>query len=218
MSRTPITKFRKAKGTWVEMNSHDYNMYMAFCILSLRPQYKWMLMSTPLVNGMEDLHWILCFLESSSGLTLQLLPDIYDNSLNIDDDCVTNRSTVSGTEWSVGFMQVADQSKNGPEFESLIYCTTIPSNTYFLPCIGEVENLRRATQISDIIIRLRCYKETNVMRSVAVLCPLMLPQLLVSHILFENPKPIINIPPMHVTTELVTFTKSFELDSSTLIW
>jgi hypothetical protein len=31
---------------------------------------------------------------------------------------------------------------------------------------------------------------------------------MVSHILFKNPKPIINIPPMHVTTELVTFTKS----------
>jgi len=31
---------------------------------------------------------------------------------------------------------------------------------------------------------------------------------MVSHIPFKNPKPIINIPPMHVTTELVTFMKS----------
>jgi len=31
---------------------------------------------------------------------------------------------------------------------------------------------------------------------------------MVSHIPFKNPKPIINIPPIHITTELVTFTKS----------
>jgi hypothetical protein len=31
---------------------------------------------------------------------------------------------------------------------------------------------------------------------------------MVSHILFKDPKPIIKIPPMRVTTELVTFTKS----------
>jgi len=31
---------------------------------------------------------------------------------------------------------------------------------------------------------------------------------MVSHIPSKNQKPIINIPPMHVTTELVTFTKS----------
>jgi len=31
---------------------------------------------------------------------------------------------------------------------------------------------------------------------------------MVSHIPFKNPKPIINITPIHVTSELVTFTKS----------
>jgi hypothetical protein len=31
---------------------------------------------------------------------------------------------------------------------------------------------------------------------------------MVSRIPFKNPKPIFNIPPMHVTTELLTFTKS----------
>jgi len=36
----------------------------------------------------------------------------------------------------------------------------------------------------------------------------MLPQTVVSHIPFMNARPIINIPPMHVTTELVTFIKS----------
>jgi hypothetical protein len=36
----------------------------------------------------------------------------------------------------------------------------------------------------------------------------MLRRTMVSHIPFKNPKPVLNIPPMHVTTELVTFTKS----------
>jgi hypothetical protein len=31
---------------------------------------------------------------------------------------------------------------------------------------------------------------------------------MVRHIRFKNPKPIINIPRMHLTTELVIFTKS----------
>jgi len=61
---TPISKFCKANGTLVTMDSHDYNIHMPFCILGLEPQCKWMLMATPLVNGIEDLHWILHFLEN----------------------------------------------------------------------------------------------------------------------------------------------------------
>jgi len=85
-SGTPIGKCSKTNGTLVTMDSCDYNMHMASCILSLEPQYKWMLMATPLVNGMEDLCWILRCLESSSWLTLQLPPDTIDYTLNIDVD------------------------------------------------------------------------------------------------------------------------------------
>jgi hypothetical protein len=77
-SGTPIGKFRKANSTLVEMDSHKYNMHMASCILSLEPQYKWRLTATPLVNGIEDLRWILKFLDSSSWLTLKLRPDTFD--------------------------------------------------------------------------------------------------------------------------------------------
>jgi len=66
MSGTAIGKFRKANGTLVKKDSSDYNMHMASCILSLEPQYKWMLTATPVVNGIEDLRWILHVLESSS--------------------------------------------------------------------------------------------------------------------------------------------------------
>jgi len=55
-SGTPICKFRKANGTLLNMDSHDYNMHMASCILSPEPQYKWMLTATPLINVNEDLH------------------------------------------------------------------------------------------------------------------------------------------------------------------
>ena len=66
MSGTPIGKFRKANGTSVKMDSRNYNMHIAFCILSIKPQYQWMLTATPLVNGIEDWHLIQPFVESSS--------------------------------------------------------------------------------------------------------------------------------------------------------
>jgi hypothetical protein len=78
----------------VKMDSRNYNMHMASCILSLEPQYKWMLTATPLVNGMEDLRWILRFLESSSWLTLQLPPDTFNYTLNINDDWIADGSNV----------------------------------------------------------------------------------------------------------------------------
>jgi hypothetical protein len=115
---------------------------------------------------------------------------------------------VSGTERGAGFTPVADPYKKGPEFGSVVHCTTMAWYAYMLPIIGEVGKLRRATQTSDILIRRHCYEETIGKRAFAVLCTVMLRRTMVSHIPFKNPKPIINIPPIHVTTKLVTFTKS----------
>jgi len=205
---TPICKYRKANGMLGKMDSRNYNMHMTSCILSLKPQYTWMLTATPLVNGIEDLRWILRFLESSSWLTLQLPPDAFDYTLNIDDDWIVDGSNVPGTERCAGFTPVADQYKKGPEFGSLVHCTTMAWDAYMLPIIGEVGKLRKAAQTSDILIRRHRYKETIGKPALAVLCAVMLGRTMVSHIPFKNPKPIINIPPMDVTTELVTFTKS----------
>jgi hypothetical protein len=166
-----------------------------------------MLTATALVNGIEDLHWILRFLESSSWLTLQLPPYTFDYTLNIDDDWIADWSNVPGTERGAGITPVADPYKNGPEFGLRVHCTTMAWDAYMLPIIGEVGKLRKAAQTSDILIRWHRYEETIEKRAFAILCTLMLWQTMVSHILFKNPKPIINIPPMHVTTELVTFTK-----------
>jgi hypothetical protein len=115
---------------------------------------------------------------------------------------------VPGTEHGAGFTLVADPYKKGPEFPSLVHCTTMAWNAYMLPIIGEVGKLRKAAQTWDILIRRHRYEETIGMRAFAVLCTLMLRRTKVSHIPFKNPKPINNIPPMHVTTELVTFRKS----------
>jgi len=164
-------------------------------------------MATPLVNGIEDLHWILRCLESSSWLTLRLLLDAFDYTLNIDDDWIADGRNVPGTARDVGFTPVADPFTKGPEFGSLVHCTTMASDAYMLRIIGEVGKLRKATQTSDILIRWHRYEETIGKRAVAVLCTLMLRRTMVSHIPFKIPKPIINIPPMHVTTKLVTFTK-----------
>jgi len=115
MSGTPISRFGKANGKLVKMDSHDYNMHKASCILSLDPQSKWMLTATPLVNGIADLYWILRFLESSSWLTLQLLPNTFDYTLSVSEDWVVDGSNVSGTEHDAGFTPVADSYMNGPE-------------------------------------------------------------------------------------------------------
>jgi hypothetical protein len=141
-------------------------------------------------------------------LTLQLPPDTFDYTLNIDDNWIADGSNVPGTEHGVRFTPVADPYKKGPEFGSLVHCTTMAWDAYMLPIIGEVGKLRKAAQTSDILTRRHRYEETIGKRAFAVLCTLMLRRTMVSHIPFKNPKPIINIPPMHVTTELVTFTKS----------
>jgi len=144
-SGTPIGKCSKANGLMVKMDSHDYNMHMASYILSLEPQYKWLLMATPLVNCIKDLCWILHFLESSSWLTLQLPPDTFDNTLNFDDHWVAEGSNVSGTEHGAWFTPVANRSENSPEVGSLVHCTTMASDAYMLPIIGKVGNLGRVT-------------------------------------------------------------------------
>jgi len=174
MSRTPIGKFRKANGTLVKMDSPDYNMHMVSCIHGLEPQYKRMSMATPLVHGIEDLRWILRFLESSSWLTLQLPPDTFDYTLNIDDDWIADGSNVPGTECGAGFTPVADLYRKGPEFGSLVHCTTMAWDAYMLPIIGEVGKLRKAAQTSDILIRRHRYEETIGKQAFAVLCTLRL--------------------------------------------
>jgi len=108
MSGTSIGNFRKANGTMVTMDSHNYNMHMELYILSLEPQYKWMLTATPLGNGTKDFSWILRFLESSSWLTLQLPPDTLDYTLKFDYHWVADGSNVSGTERGAGFTPVAN--------------------------------------------------------------------------------------------------------------
>jgi hypothetical protein len=142
-SRTPIGKFTKANGTLVKMDSRDYNMHMASYILSLEPQYRWMLTATPLVNGIEDLCWTLCFLESSSRLTLQLPPDTFEYTLNFNDHWVADGSNVSGTESGAGFTPGADPYKKGSEFGSLVHFTTMAWDAYMLPIIGEVGEIKK---------------------------------------------------------------------------
>jgi hypothetical protein len=208
MSGTPIGKFRKANCMLLKMNSHEYNMQMASCILSLEPRYKWMPMATSLVNSIEDFHCIQRFLHSSSWLTLQLPPDTFDYVLNIDDDRVADGSNVSGTDHHARSTPVADPYKKGPEFGLLVHNTAMALDAYMLRISGEMGKLRNTMPISDILIRWHRYEETIGKQGSAVLNTLMLQRTMVSHIPFKNPKPFSEIHHMHVTTELVIFTKS----------
>jgi len=167
MSGTPIGKFRKANGMLVKMDSSDYKMHMASCILCMEPQYKWMLTATLLLNGMKDLSWNMRFLESSSWLTLQLPPDTVDFTLNIDDNWVADGCNMSDTEDGAWFTPVADPYKKSPEFRSLVYCTTMPRDAYMLPIVDEVGTLGKATKTMDIVIRWHRYEWTIGIRAFA---------------------------------------------------
>jgi len=86
-------------------------------------------------------------------LTLQLPPDTFDSTLNIDDDWIADGSNVPGTGCGAGFTPVADPNKKCPEFGLLVHCTTMAWDAYMIPLIGEVGKLRKAAETSDIVIR-----------------------------------------------------------------
>jgi len=204
-SGTPTLAFMKANGMFVTMGSSNDDMHMASCIFSPELQYKWMLMVTALVNGIEALCWSL---DSSSWLILQLPPDSFNYTLNIDVGCVADARNVSGTKHGSGSTPVAVLYKNGPEFRSVLPCTTMTSDIYILRLISEVGNVTRGTHRWDIVIGQHRYEESIGNWGLSALCTLMPWQTIVSHILIKNQNPIINNPHMHVSTALVTWMKS----------
>jgi len=145
-----------------------------------------MLKATPFVNGIQDLRWILRFLEISSWLTLQLLPDTFYYTFNIDEDGIADQSNVPGTEHGAWFIPVADLYKHDPEFGSLVHCTTMVWDASMLPMFGEVGKLRNTAQISDILISRHRDKDPIGKLAFSVLCTLMLLlRTIVSHIVQE---------------------------------
>jgi 23S rRNA A2030 N6-methylase RlmJ len=108
-----------------------------------------MLKARLMVNAIEDLCWILRFLQRSSWLTLQLPVDTFDYTVNIDDDWIADRSTVPPTEHGAGFVLVADPYKPGPEFGSLVHCITEAWDAFIFPIIAVVGILSKAGQTSD---------------------------------------------------------------------
>jgi len=160
ISRTPIGKFRKGNSMVVKMDSRDYNMHLASCILCLEPQYTCMLIATPLVNGIKDLNSILHFVERLSWLTLQLLPNTFNSTLNIENHWVTDRSNMSDTEYGAWISPVADPYMQGPEFGSLVHWTPMACYVEMLPPIGEVGKLKKTMQTSNILIRQHFHKDS----------------------------------------------------------
>jgi len=118
-----------------------------------------MLVATTFVQGIEELRWILHFLESSSWLIRQLPPDRFHNRLNFDDHWVIDGSTVSDTEPCEGFTPGADPNKIGTKFGSLDHGTTMTWDADMSPIIGEAGELRRVTARLAIQIRCHCYEE-----------------------------------------------------------
>ena len=74
--------------------------------------------------------------------------------------------------------------------------------------ISEVAKLWWATETSCAVIRQSRYLQTIAKQAVVAECTLIIWWTSVRQISFKNPKPVINIPPMHVTTAVVILMKS----------
>jgi len=88
---------------------------------------------------------------------------------------------------------------------------TVQQWLWMLICCSRLLNrgtLRRVMQTSGVLIRQHCGKETIGKQAVAVLCTLMLPWMMVSHIPFIIPTPIFIIAGTQGTTKYVIFMKS----------
>lgn len=133
MGGTAISKFTMANGLMVEINCHDGNMHMVFYIQSREPPSKLRLQATQLACGIEDLHWIVHFPESSLCLVLQHPHDSFDYTHNFDNHWVVDGSCMSGNQLSARFTPGADPYKKAPKFESLVHGITISWDAYMLP-------------------------------------------------------------------------------------
>ena len=79
--------FNPQTGKIQKIGARDAPENIANLILSLEPEYKWMLTATPLVNGLSDLRWVIRFLESEDWLELSLPPNAFGDASDIKHGC-----------------------------------------------------------------------------------------------------------------------------------
>jgi len=119
-------------------------------------------------------------------------------------------SNVTGTAPSARFMPVADLDIHGTEFRILLHRATMLWDAHVLPLVQDVGKFGSAMEPSDLGITWHQNEKTNPTIALSASSTKIQRQMMMSYIPFRNPQPIVNIPHMHVTTALGTFSNSFE--------
>ncbi|KAF8536360.1 P-loop containing nucleoside triphosphate hydrolase protein [Trichophaea hybrida] len=208
----PVGKTRRLDGTLVNTPAARYGPFQAEALFRLEPQFKWMLTATPLVNGIEDLRWVLTFLQRDSWLEEYLPPDTFDQAAmepQADDWQPNEMNLLLSTQPDAEYTKIANPYQRGPRYGSHIHCITKAWDWYLLHLIESIGLLRRQTsQTQESRAKRKCFEQTVGESSFTILTTLMLRQTMVSRIPFDNLQPIINIPRMVIECQLVTYTEA----------
>ena len=206
----------------------DASEKTARSLLGLKPEFKWMLTATPLVNNLRDLRWIVRFLEREEWLELNLPPNTFVDNDDLEERWDQQRRepwdsedleplpNVLGTDHNAVWAPDAAPFEDGPDSESFVHCTT-KAWLY-----GMAVPLDKITRLTTRSLGQRGASATEKeelqwqqllagKRAFAILVSLMLRRGMASRIPFDNPHPIIDIPPMVMHTERIRFAHGKEL-------
>ncbi|KAF8536327.1 hypothetical protein BDD12DRAFT_807868 [Trichophaea hybrida] len=123
---------RRLDRTLVNTPAASYSPVQAAALIRLEPHFKWMLTATPLVYGIEDIHWVLTFLPQGSWLEENLPPNTCDQAAmepQADEWQPNEMNSVLSTEPDAKFTKMANPSQRGPRtitFDNLQPIINIP--------------------------------------------------------------------------------------------
>ena len=197
-------------------------------LLGLKPDFKWMLTATPLVNNLSDLRWIVRFLERDEWLQQNLPPgtfvdrdELYERRDQIrrepwDSEDLAPLPTALGTDLNAVWGPDAAPFEDGPNFESLVHCTTKAWSHGMAGPLDTIAKLTNRTllQRGASAAEKQQLQEQQLLagrRAFSILFSLMLRRGMASRIPFDNQQPIIDIPPMVMHTERIRFTYGKQL-------
>ena len=213
-------------GKSIGVGYFDASEKTARSLLRLKPEFKWMLTATPLVNNLRDLRWVVRFLEREEWLELSLPPDTFVDRDDLEDyhelqrldpmDSPAPLPNVPGTHPNAVWADNAAPFEDGPAAESFVHCTTKAwAHGMTLP-LDRIAKLtaRSLTQRGISTAEKQELQRQQLLaggRAFAILVSLMLRRGMASRIPFDNPRPIIDIPPMVMHTQRIRFANGKEL-------
>jgi hypothetical protein len=212
----------KDLGTRTKVGEYDAGQQIARRLHSLKPQRKWMLTATPLVNQMTDLRWVLRFLERPSWVEKELPRDCFRDSNLLDweefEDSA-NEPTLGSAQGAV-WSPTMNPYEDAPE-ESMVQCSLKAWDHFVAPhivsyqrlCALEARQQGQGNQLESSDLEEKRALQTKIgRRAFVALKRIMLRRSMVSRIPFVKGPRIINIPAMKVRTVGVKFAKDRSAD------